>query len=147
MAQEVTELYNIFIGHNWENSEHIHKVSEELDKMKQIDEKFDFLNQSNFDTSTMESTEKADLNNALRDQLEKSDVALILTDLYLENSEWLDKEIAMASEMNLPVIVVRSWDQKETPPELEEKADDVVYFEPKTIIQSIRQVAQGELIQ
>lgn len=134
----IVETRDIFIVHGWENSPHIHKLTELLDRANEFDKEFAYVNHGNFDRSVLRDEMLKDLNLALKEQMNEADVALVMTDIYQDHKEWIDKEINLAKELNMPVLLIRSYENRETPPQLEEKADEIVVFDPEEIMKEIK---------
>lgn len=129
---------DIFIAHGWKYNEHIHKLTELLDRADEFDEEFAYVDHGNFDRDALRDKLLNDLDLAIKEQMNEADVALVMTDLYEEHQEWIDKEIELAKELNIPVLLIRSYENRETPSELEEKADEIVVFDPEEIMKEIK---------
>ena len=134
----IVETRNIFIAHGWENSQHIHKLIELLDRADTFDKEFAYINHGNFDKSVLRDDVLNDLNLALKEQMTEADVVLVMTDIYHDYKDWIDKEINLAKELDLPVILIRSYENRETPSQIEEKADETVDFDPEEILNEIK---------
>ncbi len=134
----IIETRDIFIAHGWENSPHIHRLTEMLNRANEFDKEFAYVNHGNFDRSALSDETVNDLNSALRQQMTKADVALVMTDIYHDHKEWINKEIKLAKDLDIPVILIRSFESLETPPELEEIADEIVVFDPEEIMKKIK---------
>ena len=129
---------NVFIAHGWQYSDHIHRLQEELDRAGRIDDQFAYVNHGNYDTKEPMETEMESLDLAVKDQMAKADVFLLPVDLYHEHKEWADKELRLAEDMDMPIVVIRSYKNLETPAHLEERADDVIVFDPEEILGSVK---------
>lgn len=134
----IVETRNIFIAHGWENSQHIHKLIELLDRADTFDKQFAYINHGNFDKSVLRNDVLNDLNLALKEQMTEADVVLVMTDIYHDYKDWIDKEINLAKELDLPVILIRSYENRETPSHLEEKVNETVVFDPEEILKEIK---------
>lgn len=134
----ITETRDIFIAHGWENSQHIHRLTEMLDRADEFDKEFAYINHGNFDKSALNKDTPDSMNLALKEQMTKADVALVMTDIYHDHKDWIEQEITLAKELEMPVLVIRSYKNLETPPELEQKADEIVVFDPEEILKEIR---------
>lgn len=134
----IVETRDIFIAHGWENSSHIHKLIELLDRANEFDKEFAYINHGNFDRSVLRDEMLNELNLALKEQMTQADVVLVMTDIYHDHKDWIDKEINLAKELDIPVILIRSYENRETPPQLEEKADEVAVFDPEEILKEIK---------
>ena len=134
----IVETRQIFIAHGWENSQHIHKLTELLDRADTFDKEFAYVNHGNFDRSVLRDEMLNDLNLALKEQMTEADVVLVMTDIYHDFKDWINKEIKLAKELDLPIILIRSYEKRETPSHLEEIADEIVVFDPEEILKEIR---------
>lgn len=134
----IIESRDIFIAHGWENSQHIHKLTQLLDRADEFDNEFAYINHGNFDRSVLRDEMLNDLNLALKEQMTEADVVLVMTDIYHDHKDWIDKEITLAKDLGLPIVLIRSYENRETPPELEEKADEIVVFDPEEIMQEVK---------
>lgn len=137
MATSV-ETRHILIAHGWENSQHIHKLTELLDRADTFDKEFAYINHGNFDKSVLQDETLNDLDLAIKEQMTKTDLVLVMTDIYYDYKEWIDKEVDLARELDLPIILIRSYNNRETPSHLEEKADANVVFDPEEILKEIK---------
>ena len=134
----LVQTRDIFIAHGWKHSDHILRLQEQLDRSSEFDEQFAYVNHGNFDPSELEETDVESLNIAVRNQMANADVILLPIDLYNDNKEWVDKEIELAKDMDLPVVIVRSYKNVETPPNLEQTADRSVVFDPEEILKAVK---------
>lgn len=134
----IVDTRDIFIAHGWENSPHIHKLSELLDRADEFDKEFAYVNHGNFDKSVIHDELLNNLNMALKEQMNEADVALVMTDIYCDHKDWIDKEINLAKELDIPVLLIRSYENRESPPMLEEIADEIVFFDPEEILKEIK---------
>ena len=134
----IVETRQIFIAHGWENSQHIHKLTELLDRADTFDKEFAYVNHGNFDRSVLRDEMLNDPNLALKEQMTEADVVLVMTDIYHDFKDWINKEIKLAKELDLPIILIRSYENRETPSHLEEKTDEIVVFDPEEILKAIK---------
>lgn len=134
----IVQTRNVFITHGWKHSDHILKLQEELDRGSEFDEEFAYVNHGNFDPTSLLQDDVDSLNVEVRNQMNKADVVLLPVDLYEDHKEWVDKELKLAIDMELPVVLIRSFKNTETPPHLEEKADEVVVFDPEEILKAVK---------
>ncbi|PWN08179.1 TIR domain-containing protein [Rhodohalobacter mucosus] len=134
----IVQTRDIFIAHGWQYSDHIHKLQEELDRAGRMDDQFAYVNHGNYDTREPMETALDSLDITVKDQMAKADVFLLPVDLYDEHKEWAEKELKLAEDMDMPVIVIRSYKNRETPAHLEERADDIIVFDPEEILRSVK---------
>lgn len=134
----IIQTRDIFIAHGWKKSEHIYKLIEELDRATEFDDQFAYINHGEFDSSALTEKDFASHEIEVQNQIKNANVVLILTDLYDEFKDWIDQELEIARNLEKPVIVIRSYKDKETPPHLEELADEIVFFDPEEILKEIK---------
>lgn len=132
------QTHDIFITHGWEHNDHILRLREQLDRGSEFDKQFAYVNHGNFDPSELEETDAESLNIAVRNQMANADVVLLPIDLYEDNKEWVDKELKLARDMEIPVVIIRSFKNLETPPHLEQTADEAVVFDPEEIMKAVK---------
>jgi len=134
----IIQSRDIFIAHGWKKSEHIHKITELLDRAVEFDDQFAYENHGEFDPSALNEQEFGNHEFEVQNQIKAAGVVIVLADLYDEYKEWIDKEIEMAKAMDKPIIVIRSYEDRETPPHLEVLADETVFFDPEEILKVIK---------
>ena len=126
----------IFISHAWKYDEHYEKVVEW------------FNNESYFRWSNY-SVPKEDncgdgyipnykLKECLTNQINPSQYVVILSGLYVSYSDWIEYEIEEARRIGKYIIGVRPWGNTQLPQIVQEKADIIVGWNSKSIIDAIK---------
>jgi len=140
MATNV-QTRDIFIAHGWEYNEYIQKLIDALDRAGEFDDQFAYINYGEFDKNIPKENNAENLEEIIKGQIDNSAVVLVLTDLYREYKDWIDRELELAKEMNKPVILIRSYENRVSPSHLEEAADEVIVFDPEEILKEVKNYA------
>jgi len=74
----------------------------------------------------------------LKDQIRSAHCVLIITDIYMDNEYWIQKEIDIALELNKPVIAIKSQFFTPVPAIIEQAAKEIVEWTPESISSAIR---------
>lgn len=127
--------YRIFISHAWKYDDEYYK----LEKMLKEYPNFEFRNYSVPQHDSFDSSQK--LAQKLLDQMNPTQVVIVLAGLYVNHSDWIQFEIKEAKRMNKPIIGVRPWDQQRIPQAVESAATIMHGWNIAPIVDSIRQLA------
>lgn len=136
----MTKTYHIFISHSWAYSDAYDKLIELLDK----DTSFSYSDYSvpkddpihNAGTST-------ELYNAIKAQVSKASVVIIMAGVYSTYSKWINKEIEIAQKEFLtpkPIIAVEPWASEKTSVKVKDAADKIVGWNSSSIINAIKEL-------
>lgn len=83
--------------------------------------------------------------NELNDELyNKIDVIVVLYGLYHENKEICDELISKSKELNIPLLLIRSYGVEYMLEEVMEKADAFVGWSGHCIVDAIKSLVSGE---
>lgn len=136
----MTKTYHIFISHSWAYSDAYDKLIELLDK----DTSFSYSDYSvpkddpihNAGTST-------ELYDAIKAQVSKASVVIIMAGVYSTYSKWINKEIEIAQTEFLipkPIIAVEPWASEKTSVKVKDAADKIVGWNSSSIINAIKEL-------
>lgn len=136
----MSKTYHIFISHSWAYSDAYDKLIELLDK----DTSFSYSDYSvpkddpihNAGTST-------ELYNAIKAQVSKASVVIIMAGVYSTYSKWINKEIEIAQTEFLipkPIIAVEPWASEKTSVKVKDAADKIVGWNSSSIINAIKEL-------
>lgn len=136
----MTKTYHIFISHSWAYSDAYDKLIELLDK----DTSFSYSDYSvpkddpihNAGTST-------ELYNAIKAQVSKASIVIIMAGVYSTYSKWINKEIEIAQKEFLtpkPIIAVEPWASEKTSVKVKDAADKIVGWNSSSIINAIKEL-------
>jgi hypothetical protein len=129
--------YGIFISHAWNYHSDYLRMIEILYTLNG----FEWENCSNYQYGIAPNEIDffhAHLPSLLRQQIYKSHCVLIMTDIYLENKYWVQKEIDIARELNKPVIAIKSKFLSLIPEKIKESSLEVVDWNPEVIFSAIK---------
>jgi hypothetical protein len=127
--------YRLFISHAWSYSEEYYRLIDLLNNHPN----FEYRNYSVPQHDPLET--KSQLRSKLLDQINPSQVVLILAGMYAAHSEWINFEIETAARLGKPIIGVRPWAQERIPQVVESNATVMHGFNVAPIVESIRQFA------
>lgn len=127
--------YRIFISHAWKYDDEYYK----LERMLKEFPYFEFRNYSVPQHDPFESSQK--LAQKLLDQMNPTQVVIVLAGMYVNHSDWIQFEINEAKRMNKPIIGVRPWNQQRVPQAVESAAKVMHGWNTAPIVESIRQLA------
>ena len=127
--------YRIFISHAWDYNDEYYK----LEKMLKEYPNFEFRNYSvpkhdAFDTG-------AQLTKKLLDQMNPTQVVIILAGMYAAHSDWIQFEIDEAKRLGKAIIGVKPWGQERVPQSIQDAAKVIHGWNVGPIIASIRELA------
>ncbi len=86
----------------------------------------------------------ASLERSLRDQIRLCSTVVVVSDIYSQHKEWVQKEIDVAVEMAKPVVGLPNVADGTTPPEVRNVAIEVVAWDAASIVAAIRMHAIDE---
>lgn len=127
--------YRIFISHAW-------NYNSEYDRLAQLlttHPNFEFRNYSVPRHDAFDSS--ANLTKKLLDQMNPSQVVIVLAGMYAAHSDWIQFEINEALRMRKPIIGVRPWGQERVPIAVQNSATVMHGWNIGPIVQSIRDLA------
>ena len=128
------KTYDLFISHAWtHNAEY-----DRLVKMLNAAPNFKWRNYSVPKQDPLDVNNDARLTAALKRQIRPVNCVLILAGMYVNHRKWIKKEIAIAQDLNKPIVGIKPWGQQRTPVEVQEAADIMVGWNTSSIVQAIR---------
>jgi len=127
--------YRIFISHAWDYNDEYYK----LEKMLTDYPNFEFRNYSvpkhdAFDTG-------AQLTNKLLDQMNPTQVVIVLAGMYAAHSDWIQFEINEAKRLGKPMIGVKPRGQERVPQSIQDSARVIHGWNVGPIVASVRELA------
>lgn len=136
----MSKTYHIFISHSWAYPDAYEGLIELLDK----DPKFSYSDYSvpKNDPIHNAGTSK-ELYNAIKAQVSKASVVIIMAGVYSTYSKWINKEIEIAQTEFLipkPIIAVEPWASEKTSVKVKDAADKIVGWNSSSIINAIKEL-------
>lgn len=135
------KIYNLFISHSWSYSDKYEGLIRLLDK----DISFSYKNYSvpKDDPIHNAGTDK-ELYEAIKVQISKASVVIILAGVYATYSKWINKEIQIAKEEFIkpkPIIAVEYWGSEKTSVIVKKNANKIVKWNSGSLIDVIKSIA------
>lgn len=136
----MSKTYHIFISHSWAYPDAYEGLIKLLDK----DPNFSYSDYSvpQNDPIHNAGTSK-ELYNAIKAQVSKASVVIIMAGVYSTYSKWINKEIEIAQTEFLipkPIIAVEPWASEKTSVKVKDAADKIVGWNSSSIINAIKEL-------
>lgn len=134
----MAKTYHIFISHSWAYSDAYEKLINLLNK----DSSFSYADYSvPKDDPIHDAGTSKELYEAIKAQMSKASVVLILAGVYSTYSKWINKEIEIAqTEFSTakPIIAIQPWGAEKTSSVVKDAADKIVGWNSSSIINAIK---------
>jgi len=131
------KTYRVFISHAWKYDTEYYK----LDKMLKDAPNFSCHNYSVPQHDPLGTTTKKELEQALRRQISPTHIVVILSGMYVAHSEWIQKEIDIATGMGKPIIGIKPWGQERIPQAVRNVAKEITGWNTSSVVNAIRKHA------
>ena len=132
--------YNLFISHSW-------SYSDTYDSLVKLLDRASYFNYKNYsvpkDDPIHDAGTDKELYEAIKVQISKASVVIILAGVYATYSKWINKEIKIAKEEFVspkPIIAVEYWGSEKTSRVVKEAADKIVKWNSNSIINAIKEL-------
>lgn len=136
----MSKTYHIFISHSWAYPD----AYEGLIKLLNKDPNFSYSDYSvPKDDPIHNAGTSKELYNAIKAQVSKASVVIIMAGVYSTYSKWINKEIEIAQTEFLtqkPIIAVEPWASEKTSIKVKEAADKIVGWNSSSIISAIKEL-------
>ena len=136
----MSKTYHIFISHSWAYPD----AYEGLIKLLNKDPNFSYSDYSvPKDDPIHNAGTSKELYNAIKAQVSKASVVIIMAGVYSTYSKWINKEIEIAQTEFLipkPIIAVEPWDSEKTSVKVKDAADKIVGWNSSSIINAIKEL-------
>lgn len=136
----VLKDYHVFISHAWKYGDEYNRLVNLLNCAKNFswknysapsDNPLKNLNGSNV-------TNKSDITNAIKRKILPSNIVLVISGMYANNREWMEKEIQFAQELGKPIIAIKPFGNTLMPTYITIVADTIVGWNTDSIVSAIR---------
>lgn len=122
----------IFISHSWDFDNDYWKLIQNLGNYD-----FDYYNHSIDKGKALNAKTSKEIEEGVRRKIKGCSKVLILAGTYATR-EWIKKELEIARELNKEIIVVKPRGKNTVPNHLKYKADKIVGFNSKKVIEEIK---------
>ena len=127
--------YRLFISHAWDYNEDYYRLISMFDAYPNFDYKnYSVPKHDPFDSMWM-------LRQKLTNQINPTQVVVVLAGMYAAHSDWIDYEIDEAVRLGKSIIGVRPWGQERIPSKVQKCATQIHGWNVAPIVESIRRLA------
>lgn len=132
--------YHLFISHAW-------KYGDEYQRLVNLLNDADNFNWTNYSAPSdnplknkdgSDVTNKSEITSSIKRKISPTHAVIVISGLYANNREWMEKEIELAQELNKPIIAVKPWGNSKMPIYVADAADTVVNWNTDSIVSAIR---------
>ncbi|MEL7298715.1 MAG: TIR domain-containing protein [Pseudomonadota bacterium] len=129
----------VFVSHVFMQSDDYLRVFEYLESV----DRFYYINVSNPDLVPDGGAEG--FKDALRAQIQDSEAVIVLASTYQQKRDWVDYQINAAKALEKPVILINAFGRVTvTPGDLVSRADEVLDWNEREIVDALKRLARGE---
>lgn len=132
------KTYDLFISHAWKYSEDYYRLINMLKEAPLFTMRNYSVPQHNPVIDPNSVAGKKKLISELTGQIKPVNCVLILSGMYVAYSDWIQEEIAIASNYNKPIIGIRPWGQLMVPSAVQKSSKIIVGWNTTSIVQAIR---------
>lgn len=125
---------NLFISHSWAHTVHYEKLVTLLNNA----DRFYYKNYSVPKDDPIHTTGGILLRAAIKNQIDRSQIVLIIAGVYSTNSSSIRMEIDIAQKTDKPILAIRHWAAQRISDTAYKNADKTVYWNTASIISAIR---------
>ena len=126
--------FNVFISHSCEKSEEYNRFQAMITDCAS----FSFKNISRPQGKDVDHCSDEDSIQELENQIKSTHLVIILSGMYPNHSKWIDLEMKLAKEADMPMIGIRSCEALRVPSLVSKNVTELVRWNTKSIINSIR---------
>lgn len=130
-------FYYIFVSHPWTRTSEYDRLITLLNRTPN----FQWHNYSVPRSSPLDTRTNRELEKALHDQIRPTHIILILSGMYVNHRQWIQKEIDIANYYKKPIVGIVPWGQTVTPQIVRNAAREMVGWNTNSIIEAIRRHA------
>ena len=129
--------YHILISHSWAYDSHYRKVKEWLDGASN----FTWTDYSVPFSNALDVNSTRELKQKIRNRISLCSCVIILSGMYVSDSDWINYEIDTAVEFGKPIIGVKPWGQERIPAKVQNNATIMVGWNSSSIVSAVRNYA------
>jgi hypothetical protein len=122
----------IFISHSWDYDKEYKTLVKRFDYHG-----FEFYNHSIPEEKALDENTNRKIEHGIRNKIRGCSKVLVLAGPYA-NKYWIKREVAIANELGKEIIAIRPWKSAAVPEYLKTKADRIIGFNAKSIIEIIK---------
>lgn len=136
----IIRTFNIFISHAW-------KYGDSYDRLVALLDNASFFSYKNFsapkdnpltNTDGTSVKNKSQITSAIDNKIKLVNCVIVISGMYYNNREWMEKEIEIAQKYNKPIIAVKPWGNTLMPTHIQVVADTTVGWNTDSIVDAIK---------
>ena len=128
-----SKIYHLFISHSWSYSPHYNTLLDWIDRSD-----IAFKNYSVPYTDPITGKTKAQLQEAITEQIRHSSIVIIAAGMYVSYSALIDYEIRTAAAMGKPILAVKPWGNERLPQIVQDSATLIVGWNSDSVVKGIK---------
>lgn len=82
---------------------------------------------------------KSEITSAIKRKIKPVNAVVVISGMYANNREWMEKEIEIAQEYSKPIIAVKPWGNTNVPTYIQNVSDVIVAWNTSSIVGAIRE--------
>lgn len=126
--------YNLFISHSWTKDSELTNLTNLLNAKKYFTFEYTEFRKHN----SVDSIHEEYIKKRIRENLEKSDVVLVMGHVSASYSAWIEYELKKAHEFGIKIIGIRPCGQERISTLVQDYADELVYWSTDSIVSAIQ---------
>ena len=131
------KTYDLFISHAWRYDDDYRRLVNLLENAPL----FKWRNYSVPQQKSINANNDSQLSKALERQIRPANAILIISGMYFNHREWIQREMAIAQDYDKPMIGIRPWGSKRTPAAVQADVRIMVRWNTNSILRAIRKYA------
>jgi len=136
-APDPQQAHRVFISHSWAYEEQY----EEVESLLENAYGFEYFDHSVSQDDPIDAQLPNHLRKKLRDQMQTTDIVIVLAGMYVAHSDWIQEEIDMAADMGKPIIGVIPAENDRVPNVVEDHAAELVDADGSAVLDAIERHA------
>lgn len=136
----IIRTFNIFISHAWKYGDSYDRLVALLDNASYFSYKNFSAPEDNPLTNTDGTlvTNKSQITSAIENKIKLVHCVVVISGMYYNNKEWMEKEIEIAQKYDKPIIAVKPWGNTKMPTDVQDVADTTVGWNTDSIVDAIK---------
>lgn len=130
----MARTFYLYVSHSWKRVEPLDRLRNLLNNRGYFS--FEFLEAS--PDNPINSYNESYIRKRLTQKVSEADVLLVMAGVYASNSEWINHEINVAMNLDIPIIGVIPWGQQKISTLVRTYADEIIGWNTESIVRAIR---------
>ncbi len=128
--------HKLFISHAWKYSDRYKRAVQFLNEASN----FSWSNFSVPEDDAYPRMSDVELTEAMRRQIRPVQCVVIVSGMYVNNSNWIQFEMDFAQSLGKPILGIKRWGEQRTPQSVINCADEMVSWNSASIVAAIRRL-------